>query len=159
MSRLTIFVLGEQQRGDDGVADAIADALRLDRLPGVEIRQLAQLMPDDLLECNGAIIVLDAVVGPTPGTLVDVPLGDLVAMRFGWRSASSHAIPLEMTVAIATRLGGTPPRGRFIGVSGEAFGLGDEISEAVRKAVPVACARVQAWTGAMADSPVAARCA
>jgi Ni,Fe-hydrogenase maturation factor len=80
-------------------------------------------------------------------------------VRHGWRSASSHAIPLEMTLAIATRLGGRPPRGRFIGVSGVAFALGDEISEAARNAVLVASARVRAWIGAMASPPVTATCA
>ena len=159
MGTVTVFVLGERERGDDGVGFAIAESLRPDVRDAVDIHDSGQLMPDALLDVEGPIIVIDAVDGPPVGQLVDVDLASLIDRGHAWRTASSHAVSVEMTLAIAAHLRGQVPRGRFIGVAGCAFEMGEEVSAHVRAAIPVAAARIATWVRTFEANGRTRRCA
>ena len=150
MRKVVLLACGEPMRGDDALALAVIDALPATTLSMVEVRPIGQLMPDDLQGLEGAVIVLDAVDGPPPGTLVDLPLSSLTdAYDRGLTPASSHALPLPVTLGIVSRLPGGLPKGRFIGVAASDYSLGAPLSPTVREAVPACAARVNHWTRAL----------
>jgi hydrogenase maturation protease len=131
MSQATVLVCGDRYRGDDGAALAAADRLA-EALPAdVVMRRVGQLGPDDVVAATevGRCLVIDAVRGVAPGTVVVMPLGDL--QRAGPASASSHALPLPTVIALADALGAKIERGTFMGIGGEAFGLGEGLSPRV----------------------------
>lgn len=147
MRPVTVLVCGEPMRGDDGVALAVADGLASTSETPVEIRRVGSLMPDDLVDLDGAVVVLDAVAGPEPGTVVDMPLAAAAADGASAPAArSSHALPLGATLAIAARLrDGRLPPGRFLGVAIGRADLGNEMTREVAASVPRAARRVAAW--------------
>ena len=153
---IRVIVLGERHRGDDAVAfvaarRAIASLDDHDRSL-VELRETGQLDPADLVELpgGGAAVVVDAVVGVRAGEIVVLPLerlADLAAGRIArdGREAmprSSHVLPVDQLVALATALRGDPPEGVLVGIGGSMFELGSEPSPAVAVAIDDLVARV-----------------
>lgn len=161
MRRVTVLVCGEPLRGDDAVADALVRALPPSTLRLGEICHVGGLMPDDLLAAGSSpVIVVDAVRGLPAGTVVDLPLdgvGDLTAM--GVSSASSHALPMPTVLGLVHQLAGRLPEGRFIGIAGDDFGLGDPLSAEVREAVEPGAARLGHWVRALAHDGRPGPCA
>jgi hydrogenase maturation protease len=145
---IRIIVLGERHRGDDSVSFAAARRaiVALDGAARelVELRETGQLDPADLVElpAGGAAIVVDAVVGIPPGSIVVLPLerlADLAAGRIerNGREAmprSSHVLPVDQLVALATALRGDPPPGVLVGIGGARFDVGCDPSPAVAAA-------------------------
>lgn len=137
---LRLIVLGDRQRGDDGAAAAAVPlalaALTPEARARVAVRETGQLDPADLVELpeGGAAIVVDAVVGVTPGVIVVLPLDALPAAG-GPTPRSSHVLPVDQLVALATALRGTPPPGVLVGVGASRFGIGEPFSPAVAEAV------------------------
>jgi hydrogenase maturation protease len=156
--KVILLACGEPMRGDDALALAVLDELPATTRSMVEIRPIGQLMPDDLHDVGGPVIVLDAVDGPPPGTLVDLPLAALSeAYEHGLSPASSHALPLSVTLGIVGRLPGGLPDGRFVGVAASDYTLGAPLSPVVRAAVPACAARVNHWVRALAHESRLAR--
>ena len=161
MQRVTVVVCGEPMRGDDGAAFAVVDALPPAARDAVDIRQVGSLMPDDLLGLDGPIVVLDAVAGPEPGSIVDLPLAAVAADGGSAPSArSSHALPLAATLAIAASLrdGGLPP-GRFVGVAIDRTDIGHALSPSVAAAVPETARRLTTWVHLLRHEPEVPACA
>jgi hydrogenase maturation protease len=159
MRRVTILACGEQMRGDDGVAAAVVEALPAVTRAMAEIRLVGQLMPDDLLGVRSPIILLDAVHGPSAGTVVDMPLSALSkAHEAGISPASSHALPLHITLGIVDQLG-CLPEGRLVGIAGERFELASDLSPAVREAVATCAGRLHHWVRVLAHGSRARACA
>jgi hydrogenase maturation protease len=160
MRRVTLLVCGEPMRGDDSVAQAVVNALPSTTLGLIDVRQVGQLMPDDLLEGDGATILLDAVAGPDAGKVIDLPLASLVdAEAMEINPASTHALPPRVTLGIAARLRGSLPEGRFLGVAGRSYGIGSELTPEVRDAVPSCAARLNHWIRVLVHESRAVECA
>jgi hydrogenase maturation protease len=100
--------------------------------------------------------MVDAVEGPPPGQIVDLPLTVLLDADSGVNPGSSHALPLPITLAIAARLRGTLPEGRFVGVAAGSYELGAALSPAVRAAVPACAASLNHWVRVLAHEMRAA---
>jgi hydrogenase maturation protease len=160
MRRVTVLVCGEPLRGDDAVADALVRALPPSTLRLGEVCHVGGLMPDDLMAAGSPVIVVDAVHGLPAGTVVDLPLSALPELAaVGVTPASSHALPLPTVLGIVERLAGTLPEGRFIGVAGDDFRLGDPLSDDVRDAVEPCAARLGHWVRTLAHEHGALTCA
>jgi hydrogenase maturation protease len=128
----TVLVCGDPARGDDGAGiAAVARMRRADRI-GVDIRRVGQLEPDDLVDAlaAGDCVVVDAVRGIEPGTIVEVPLRRL-ATAGGPQPASSHALPLATVIGLAEALGADVDRATFVGIGGNRFDLGTGLSAPV----------------------------
>jgi hydrogenase maturation protease len=148
--RVTLLICGEAMRGDDGVADIVLAALPASTRALADVRPVGQLMPDDLLDCEGPVIMVDAVDGPPPGEIVDLPLSALLAADSGVNPGSSHALPLPITLAVAKQLRGALPEGRFVGLAADSYEIGAGLSPAVRDAVPVCAASLDHWVRVLA---------
>ena len=163
--RILVLACGERERGDDAAGLLAADLLEAwlsgppERRPGplpppslrsaaeglrsrVDVRRVGQLEPDDLLAVgpDQAVVVIDAVRGIPPGTVVCRPLADLAAG--GPAPRSSHTLPLRDVLGLVQTLRGSLPQGEFVGLGGASFGLGEPPAAAVLEALPAFAAAV-----------------
>ena len=135
MTQTTVFVCGDRHRRDDAAALCAADLLGQVIPDDVVVRRVGQLGADDLVAASsaGRCVVIDAVRGIAPGTVVSMPLVDLETR--GPASASSHALPLPTVIALADALGADIESGTFVGIGGEEFDLGEGLSPRVEQAL------------------------
>jgi hydrogenase maturation protease len=148
--RPTLLVCGEPMRGDDALALRAVAALPAELLSRVDVREIGQLSPDELLDAAEPVIVIDAVSGPAPGELVDMDLASLSELRAGAPvAASTHALPLATAVALCVRLRGSAPEGRFLGMGGADYGIGVPLSEVVAESLPRLTAVIEDWIRAL----------
>jgi hydrogenase maturation protease len=136
-----IVVCGNADRGDDGVALATVATL-LPSLPRgllakLEVRRCLELRVEDLTDLPPGVdcLILDAVAGVEPGTVVRLPLREL-AGRPPFTPRSSHQLPIDLVVGLAGILRDVPVSGTFIGLAGHGFGYGTALSRVVRAAMP-----------------------
>jgi hydrogenase maturation protease len=147
MGRVVLLVCGEPMRGDDGVAQAVLAALAPTTRSLAEVREVGQLMPDDLCDVGDApVVLLDAVDGIAAGELVDLPLTRLSdACARGLSPASSHALPIPLTLGVVERLAGKLPEGRFLGVGAASYAIGASLSPPVQEAVAACSEQLGEW--------------
>jgi hydrogenase maturation protease len=163
-----VLVCGERERGDDGVAFAAVAALPPDIGRLVDVRPCGQLEVDDLLAVpdGTACVIVDAAVGVAPGQVVVIGLADIAARAGGGAPRSSHTLPPDQAIGLASALRGAPPAGVFVGIGGADFSLGAGLSKAVEAGLPAFVARLaeeirrsaaEAASGAPADEPAPRR--
>jgi hydrogenase maturation protease len=136
-----IVVCGNADRGDDGVAfEAVAKVLTT--LPRTLLRQLEvdrcqELCVEDLVDLPAGVscLIVDAVAGVEPGSVVRLPLTDLAA-RPPFTPRSSHQLPIDLVLGLAGILRDGPITGTFVGLAGHGFGYGKPLSGAARAAMP-----------------------
>ena len=147
-SRLIVIGLGNPFRGDDAAGLAVARALGDD--PRVLVHEGEPIDLLDRWEDDGEVIVVDAArSGSAPGTVHRLDgLREPVAA-----GGSTHAFGLAETLALARTLGRAPARVEVIGIEGERFGAGEELSPAVAGAVERVARELRARLG----KPAAAR--
>jgi hydrogenase maturation protease len=136
-AEIQILICGAEDRGDDAAALVAARELQ-GRLPaGVRMLIIGQLSIDDLLAvpADGAVVIVDAASGISPGSVVDVPIDSLRRVR-GCRPRSSHALEARELIDLAAFLRGAPLTGRIVVIGGDSFGLGSALSPRVAAAVP-----------------------
>lgn len=158
--RPTVFVCGQSLRGDDGVAFAIAAALPADVCRKATIVAAGALHVGELLGLSARTpcIVLDAVVGVPAGAIVEIPLRELAGSP-GPRGAASpagrstHALPIQDTLALASIVRGSPVQGTFIGVGIAQCAPGTKLSPQVAASIPAAAAAVAASISRHVSSP------
>jgi hydrogenase maturation protease len=136
-----IVICGNADRGDDGVALATVASL-LPTLPRtllgrLEVRRCVELRVEDLVDVPAGVscLILDAVAGIEPGTVVRLTLGEL-ERRPPFTPRSSHQLPIDLVVGLAGILRDQPVGGTFIGLAGHGFGYGRSLSRVARAAMP-----------------------
>lgn len=136
--RVVVLACGDELRGDDGVAAVAVRALAPEVVAGAEVRVVRAVEVEDLvaLPSDARVVIVDAVVGPRPGQLVEVTLADLLSGSARLSAASSHQLPLLEVVALAGLLRDEPLAGRLVGVGIESVAIGRPLSEPVAAAVP-----------------------
>jgi hydrogenase maturation protease len=137
--RVTVLVCGEPERGDDAVAFAAIEALPEAARAVADVVRCGRLDVEHLLDVPDGIgcVVVDAAVGVAPGEVVVIPLTAIAERSAGGSPRSSHTLPPDQVIALAAALRGRPPQGVFVGIGGEAFGLGAGLSSAVRSSLPL----------------------
>ncbi len=139
---IRVLVCGTSDRADDGVAPrAVAELLPSLREEGrydVDVRYCGQLDVEHLLDVPAGtpVLIVDAASGVPAGEIVTRDLDALLADRPGPAPRSSHALPIGQVLGIAQAFAEAPMRGSFVGVGGADFGLGDELSPQVERALP-----------------------
>ncbi|MGC4084025.1 MAG: hydrogenase maturation protease [Vicinamibacterales bacterium] len=126
-----VIGIGNALRGDDGIGPEIARRIALAR-DDVKVLTPRQLLPEHAYDVGLAdlVIVVDAAVGPTPGTVTCERVRPGVAARL------DHAISPAALVTLVRDAFGWQPSVWTITVQGACFDIGAPISAAVADAVP-----------------------
>lgn len=141
-TRATLFVIGHPDRGDDAAAEAALARLDPRALDGVDVVRAHDLDVEALMGV-GPIVVVDAVNGPPPGTVVVWTLAEVAELPTA-PTASTHGLPLPAVLKLAAALGGRPLHGLFVGIAGARFVTGGPLSGCVRSALPRAAQAIAA---------------
>jgi len=128
-----VLACGAIDRGDDGAALRAVRALSRVARREVTIEEVGYLSPELLIGDPPTTrrLVLDCVAGLPGGEIIDLPLDDLPALEARMGTTSSHALAPGAAVALAALLGAVHPADRFLGIGGESFAIGDDLSPAV----------------------------
>lgn len=147
MKKTVILAWGNDFHQDDGAGRRAALALRALRLPGVEIHDFNQLVPEhaELLLGAERVIFLDAFpAGPGQGALL-LPLHDQQAIALP-RSCFGHAIQPAEVAKLAADLYEARPDAWLAAIPGYDFDLGEELSAATQAGIRDVVERIVALT-------------
>ncbi len=141
---IPVLVCGEPARGDDAVAFAAVDALPAPVRRLADVRPCGPLEVDDLLDVppGTPCLVVDAAVGVEPGRVVVLGLDEVAARGRGAGPRSSHTLPIDQVLALASTMRGGAVDGVFVGIGGEAFDFGAALSPRVAAGLPDLTARI-----------------
>jgi hydrogenase maturation protease len=150
VSPLDIVVagIGNSYRGDDAVGPVVADLFAQSSYAVRDVGPLAE--PLDLLgrfDHADLAIVIDAVRSGAPSGTVRVVDVELELSHDGFDElgvTSTHGIGLVGVLRLARAVGCEPRRLVLVAIEGDAFDLGDEMSDAVTAAIPEALRAVTA---------------
>jgi hydrogenase maturation protease len=119
-------------RGDDVAGLAVAERLREGGAP-VVVAQPANLI--DAWAGMRDVIVVDTVYsGAAAGTVHRIDAGrEPLPAQIG--GSSTHGLGLADAIELARAVSRLPSRLRIVGIEGHAFGVGDELSADVERAV------------------------
>jgi hydrogenase maturation protease len=97
---MRVVGVGQAWAGDDGAGLAVIDRLRRRPPPGVQLEAVSDptRLIDALEALEGDLVVVDAVLGPAAGEVLDVDPGRLSCVG---RSASSHGFSVAEALALA----------------------------------------------------------
>jgi hydrogenase maturation protease len=144
MTRAVVIGVGNDYRGDDGVALAIVRRLEGNVPADVTVRSFEQ-EPTRLIDAwdgaDTAIVVDAAGSGAEPGTLhrFDASAEPIPASVF---RSSTHAFGVGEAIELARALGRLPRHVVVYGVEGGSFAAGEGLSPPVAEAVEPAAAAV-----------------
>lgn len=136
MKRTVILAWGNDFHQDDGAGRRAAAALRDLQLPGTDIHDFNQLVPEhaELLLNADRVIFLDAFPAePGQGPLL-LPLLDQVAIALP-RSCFGHAIQPTEVATLASDLYAARPEAWLAAIPGFAFDLGEDLSPATEAGI------------------------
>ena len=153
-----VIAWGNPLREDDAVAWHVLEALRRlqprPTLPALHLRHAQQLTPE-LAECVSravGVVFVDARRDGTPGEV----RCDEIAPGPG-PDPLAHSLRPEGLLLYAEKLYGRAPRAVVLSIVGERFGMGEDLSPPVRRAIPRAVRSVvrlaRAWTGLAVRQP------
>ncbi len=130
---IRILACGAIDRGDDGAALRALRGLTSRASEGAQIDEVGYLSAELLIGDAPELprLVLDCVAGLPGGEIVDLPLAELPALEARMRTTSTHALAPGAAVALAALLGAVHAGDRFLGIGGERFEVGDDLSPAV----------------------------
>jgi hydrogenase maturation protease len=149
-----VIAYGNPQRGDDGVAWKVLDALEAEPpragAPPLVLKRVHQLAPE-LAEPAGrarAVIFVDARADAAPGAISCEPVTP------GAGTASlTHSLSPQAVLLYAERLFGHVPRAAVVTVGGSSFDHASELSPEALQAVPKAARRVRSLARLWARQP------
>jgi hydrogenase maturation protease len=153
-----VFAWGNPLREDDGVAWHVLEGLRRLRprpgLPALHLRHAHQLTPE-LSECvsrAAGVVFVDARRDGEPGELRCEELRPAAGTN-----PLAHSLSPQALLLYAEALYGRAPAAALVSIAGERFGMGEQLSTAVRRALPRAIRAVvrqaRAWTAAAEPAP------
>lgn len=134
---MLIAALGNEYRGDDGVAMAIVREVA--RKAGGAVQAAVIADPLDLIgrwdDAHAAVLVDAARSADPVGTVHVLDEAAILATPSDW-SVSSHSLGVSSAVRLARTLRSGPKSVYLLAVTGGSFGYGDQLSPAVTEAVP-----------------------
>jgi hydrogenase maturation protease len=136
--RVVVFACGDPLRGDDSVAARACKTLPPEALARAQVKLIGALEAEYLRDLPPGVraVVVDAVVGPPVGDIVEMELFEMSGRAERVVTTSTHQLPLDQVVAIGQLLRDEPVEGRFIGVGIKAVEIGAEPTDEVEAAVP-----------------------
>ena len=145
MERVLLLACGNPLRGDDAAGWWIAEAVR-ERLSSAEIEVAAcqQLTPEMAERVSHAecVIFVDATASAQPGSVSFEPLAEA---RAAPAALTHHLHPAALLELARLLYGRTPRRAFALLIGGQSFSLAQELSEPVRRALPEAIGKIEAF--------------
>lgn len=142
---IVVVGCGHPDRGDDAVGLLVAQEVAQANLPGVRVEQIGTDGLAMFLAWEGCdtCIVIDAMVsGRAPGTVMVLQKTDWELLRTP-PDCSTHSLGPAHALRLAAALGTLPQNVVVIGVEGECFEPGADLSTAVRAGIGRAAERVR----------------
>jgi hydrogenase maturation protease len=138
-SSVVVFACGDPLRGDDSVAPLACKSLPPETRALADIKLIGALEAEYLRDLAPGVraVIVDAVVGPPAGEIVEMDLFEMSGRAEKVVTTSTHQLPLDQVVAIGQLLRDEPVIGRFVGVGIEAVAIGEEPTASVEASVPV----------------------
>jgi hydrogenase maturation protease len=135
LTAAVVIGLGNSYRRDDGVGPAVAAEVEARQPPGVRVVCAAETTAIlDAWAGAHLAVVVDAVIGGTPGRVRLCALDDLVEDAL----VSSHELGLRQTYELGRVLGRAPQSVVVVTVDADDTGHGEGLSPAVATALPEA---------------------
>ena len=137
---ILIIACGNPDAGDDAFGYAVAEKLRVDPLPGIEVVDL-KTRPTDLLgdlQEYPALIIVDAVLcpGEKPGAIIDMDWFDPARPALIHETTlSSHGLSIGDVINLLDSLGLIPNSVRLLGVNIGQAGIGGFMTRSVQACV------------------------
>lgn len=138
---IKIIAVGNRFMKDDGIAIAVAEALKK---MTADLNMDIILGETDSFECfyllnkDDFVIVLDAVyMGVEPGSVSVFKLNDVIEQTSAW--CFQH----DLSILELMKLFHTSFRGIFIGIESADIGYGDELSPVLHEKLPQICSEVE----------------
>jgi hydrogenase maturation protease len=128
---LLVIAVGNRSRGDDALGPLLLDALRAAGVgAGVELVEEFQLQVEHALDLVGrsAVLFVDASRAPVDGGVSLTPL----APQAGHPPASHALAPAAVLGVYEQVQRGPAPPAWLLAIQGDAFGLGEGLSEVAR---------------------------
>lgn len=142
MTAVLVIGYGNPLRGDDGFGWHVAQSLCQDEAGGaLEVIACHQLTPElaELVSRVRLAIFIDAELGEVPGQFSC----QAVEPRPGFTTSFSHQLDPPTLLAWAQSLYGTCPPAALLCVTGQSFAHEEELSPAMRAALPAVQAKVR----------------
>ena len=136
---MVVFACGDPLRGDDSVAPRACTSLPPETLARADVKLIGALEAEYLRDLPPGVraVIVDAVVGPPAGELVEMDLADMSGRAQKVVTTSTHQLPLDRVVALAQLLRDEPVVGRFVGVGIESVAIGEEPTASVEASIPL----------------------
>ena len=153
---ILLLAIGNPDRGDDGVALAIARALdgRLPDGAAVTLCSGDLLAAMEAWQHYDALICVDAAApGGQPGSISRFDLAE-GPLPVDFETISSHAFGLGQTIALARQLRLAPETIVVFAIEGESFTAGAPLSDAVAASIAPACEAILTETRHIAEGKV-----
>ncbi|MBZ5701048.1 MAG: hydrogenase maturation protease [Acidobacteriia bacterium] len=145
MRRVLIVACGNPLRGDDAAGWRIAEALEA-RLPAAEneVVTCRQLTPElaERMSRAETVLFVDASATAAPGS---VSLEPVAAARAAAATLTHHLEPAALLGLTRLLYGRAPRRAFALLIGGQSFSLAEELSEPVRRALPEALGKIEAF--------------
>lgn len=138
-SQLKVIAVGNDLYGDDGVGNAVLNALK--QIPEMKDVELidgatdALGLIDHFSGANHVIIVDAAQMGEEPGT-VKVFSKEEVKLKIKMDHLSVHGISLAETFDIAQVIDSLPEKITIIGIEPKNIGISQNLSDVVTQSIP-----------------------
>lgn len=136
---LALITIGNQLRGDDGIAAALCDALPESALQDVCRYDLGTYTGylSDCLAGHQAAIIIDATYnGTASGTVTLMDLSSVLANAVPMNIQSCHGLSLADELRLAKKEGGLPKRIIFFGIEVNDVDWSDTPSPTLKRTMP-----------------------
>ncbi len=133
MASIVVIGYGNPLRGDDAVGYLVASELaRQYSSDQVDVIACHQLNPElsEAISTAAMVLFIDAALGGAPGETF------CRRVRASGAGAFTHQLDASGLLACAQALWGCSPEAVVMGIHGEAFSIGQQLSPAVRAALP-----------------------
>lgn len=145
-----VLAWGNRARGDDALGPLFADRLRALALPGVEVLEDHQLMPEHALDLEGRERVLFVDASAAAAAPFEAAA---VAPDAAW-GVTTHGMSPSALMSVHARLGiGPTPVCVQLAIRGERFGLGESLSAEAEHRLAAALDWAIAWLARKAEGP------